>query len=259
MSSWANLHANKQRKGPTISSYLEISTDDDLFTNLLRFSYVFVAKQRSAEPMYVYDKKGMVQNLLKVSPVVHYIKEVPSTASNILYDIDSCVKVLQTMNVSTVRKTVQSINILNSEKELLVQNNLKSNLVNASQFDCGIVLDVSGSAVQAVNALKIFQARTFKKTLKIFVMTNNYHYLHEFVTKGDKSWTFASLMKNKMPETEEAMTLKILSDTYLMQSIPHIFVTPSTSVGRYLYLTTKSISAMDSSVNSLDGENFSIL
>lgn len=259
MSSWANLQVNKQRKGPMISSYLEITSDDDLFTNLLRFSYVFVAKQRVAEPMYVYDKKGILQNLLKVSPVVHYVKEVPSTASNILYDMTSCVNILKSMNTTTLRKTIQSINIINSEKELLVQNNLKSNLLSASQFDCGIVLDVSGSAVQAVKALKTFQTRTFKKTLKIFVMTNNFHYLHEFVTHGDKSWTFASLMKNKMPSDEDSIYLKMLSDTYLMQSLPHIFVSPSTSVGKYLYLTTKSISAMDSSVNTLDGENFSII
>lgn len=257
MTSWANLQVAKQRKGPTITSYFEVQ-GDDLFSNLIDFSYTFVSKQRSAEPMYVYDKKGMIQTLLKVNPVIHYVKEVPTSASNIHYDMNSIKQSIQNVNSNTLRKTIQSINILNSEKELLVQNNLKSNVIGSSQFDVGLVLDISGSAMQAVKALKDFQARTYKKTLKIFIMTDNIHYLHDFVRNGDKTWTFSSLMRNKMPEGEEAYTLKHLSEVYLLQNIPHLFLNTKTPVGKYLYLTSKTMSSMDSSIQNLDGSSVSV-
>lgn len=252
MTSWANLQVSKQRKGPIITSYFEVQ-GDDVFANLVDFSYTFVSKQRSAEPMYVYDKNGIIQNLIKVSPIIHYTKEIPANASNIHNDMNTVVNSIRNINTNTLRKTIQSINVINAEKELLVQNNLKSNLINASQFDVGIVLDVSGSALQAARALKDFQNRTYKKSLKIFVMTDNIHYLHDFVSNGDRTWTFASLMKNKMATDAESRFLKRLSEIYALQSIPHIFLNTQTAVGKYLYLTTKTMSSIDSSVNNLDG------
>lgn len=257
MTSWANLQVAKQRKGPLISSYFEVQ-GDDLFSNLVDFSYTFVSKQRSAEPMYVYDKKGMIQNLIKVSPIIHYVKEIPSSATNIHHDMTSIKQSIQNVNMNTLRKTIQSINIFNSEKELLVQNNLKSNVIGSSQFDVGIVLDVSGSALQAVKALKAFQARTYKKTIKIFVMTDNIHYLHDFVINGDKSWTFSSLMRNKLTTDPESMSLKMLSEVYLLQQIPHLFLNTQTSLGKYLYLTSKMMTSMDSSIQNLDGSVLSV-
>jgi hypothetical protein len=233
-----------------VSSYYEpISTDYAEAT--LQFLYSYVYTQRTASPFYIHDTSNLFQPLLKSSPVLHYLKETPSSGLNLAINPDSLASVLKPMSFATLKRTVTSIYQFNGQTEQRLDAFLSNYGLSKPAFDVGIVLDISGCVPAVIAGLKSLQVRTGKKSLKVFVMTDSIELIREFATTGDKSWSYVSLLRNDPPKDAEARLYKTLAELRILQSVDYLVVRFSTPLGKLLYLTNSKIQ-MESQVVSVD-------
>jgi hypothetical protein len=254
MSSWANLKVVPlQKKESSVRSFF--ATSDDYATSALEFLYSFIYTQRSAEPFYIYDSHGYAQPLLKSSPILHYLKEKPTNPSS---DVQQMAPVLNTMNLASLKRSINSIFQYNGETSYKIDTFLTNFGLLRQTYDVGIVLDISGCVPSVVSGLKTIQKRTGKKTLKVFVMTNDTNLLREFATAGDPSWTYVSMMQTKMPQDKDYKLTKTLAELKLMQQMEYLVFRIGSPLGKLLYLTSQKIST-ESQVVSVDGQKWKAL
>ena len=161
--------------------------------------------------------------------------------------------VINAMNQNTMKRTVNSIFQYNGETEFKIDTLLSNFGLNRQSFDVGIVLDISGCVPQVVSSLKTFQKRTGKKTLKIFITTQDMNLLREFAQKGDSSWNYLSMMRDGPASSALGMQgpappFKAPAELKLMRQIETVFVRYSNPLGKLLYLTSEN------AVISFDGQ-----
>jgi hypothetical protein len=256
MSSWANLHSQPlgKKKEIPIRMYLNPLTSE-YSDALLSFLYGFVYTQRNAEPFYIHDAFGQFQPLLQTNPILHYVKEVPSAGSN-LYTDPSVASLINSLSLNALRKSVTSIFNYNAETDANVrQFLLNMGLLQQQNFDVGIVLDVSGCVPAVLSHLTALQKRTNKKTLKIFVATDQMDLLREFATKGHPSWTFVSMMRQNAPTDRKYTLMKTLAEIRLLRGIEYVAVRFASPLGKLIYLTSQKITT-ESQILSLDGRGW---
>ncbi|NBO60707.1 MAG: hypothetical protein EBU82_07025 [Flavobacteriia bacterium] len=221
----------------------------------LGFLYSFLYCQRNAEPFYIHDTLGYFQPLLKTSPILHYLKTVPSTVPNLNSDPQRFAPVLNAMSLPSLKRTIDSIFQYNGETLYKIDTFLSNfNLLKPS-FDVGIVLDVSGCVPIVITGLKQIQRRTNKKTLKVFVMTENMELLREFATTGDPSWTYTSLMRIGAPKDKEYQLTKVLAELKIMKQIEFLAFRFASPLGKLLYLNSEKVNT-ESQVISVDGQGW---
>lgn len=257
MSSWANLKATPlKKKEPSVRSY--VSSSEDYITSTLGFLYSFAYSQRMAEPFYIHDTHGHFQPLLKTSPILHYLKEKPSTGQDLASDLQQMAPVVNNLSLASLKRTVSSIYQMNAETDYKVDTFLTNFGLLRQSFDVGIVLDISGCVPAVVTGLKALQKRTGKKTLKVFVMTNDMNLLREFAQKGDPSWSYLSMMRDKAPQDSDYKLTKVLAELKLMQQMEYLAVRFGSPVGKLLYLTNQKI-VSETQVISVDGQKWKAL
>lgn len=251
MSSWANLRSTSLKKKEVPIRYFYAPLSSDYADATLSFLYSFLYTQRTAEPFYIYDTFGYFQPLYQFSPILHYMKEAPTTGSNLVTD-SGVMPVINTLSLATMRRNASSILQLNGETDLNVKQFLTNLGVQQTKFDVGIVLDMSGSVPIAISALHALQKRTNKKTLKVFVATDDMNSLKEFAMKGHPSWSYVSLLRQGQPSDAKYLLLKTLAELRMLQSLEYVAVRFGTPLGKLIYLTSKSIT-MEGQILSLDG------
>lgn len=254
MTSWANRTSLPiKKKDFAITSYYE-PVSDNYAESTLSFLYSYIYSQRTASPFYIYDTKGFFQPLLKGSPILHFIKESP-TGSNMATDMESIQKTIQNGNLTSLKRNIASIYQFNGATEGKLDSFFSNFGILKQTFDAGIVLDISGCVPNVINALKMLQKRTGKKTMKVFVMTDSMVMLKEFAGNGDKTWSYVSLLRNNPPKDSEYALLKTLAEIRILQGIEYLVVRFSTSLGKLLYLTSGLIQ-MESQIISVDGSSW---
>lgn len=255
MSSWANMNSvSLKKKEPNIRSYFS-SSSNDYATSTLAFLYSFIYTQRNADPFYIHDTEGYFQPLLKTSPVLHYIKEVPSSGTNFFSDMTQTMPILNSMNLMSLKRAIAGVLQYNNQTSLKIESILSSFGLFKRTFDVGIVLDVSGCVPLVVSGLKTLQRRTGKKTMDIFVMTDNMELLREFALSGDPSWSYVSMMKNNSSKEKEYQLTKTLAELRIMQDIDYLAFRFASPLGKLLYLTSTKVN-MESQVISVDGASW---
>lgn len=255
MSSWANRTVLPMKKKDfPVSSYYE-PLSNDYADATLHFLYSYVYTQRTADPYYIHDTHNYFEPLLKTSPVLHFLKETPSSGTNLATDLPLLAATLKPINLITLKRSIASIYQFNGMTEAKLEAFLSNYGLLKQTFDVGIVLDVSGSVPQVISSLKRLQTRTGKKSLKIFVMTDSMDLLRDFAMTGEKSWTYVSLLRNDPPRGLEATLYKTLAEIRILQGLDYLVVRFSTSLGKLLYLTSSKIQ-MESQVVSVDGSSW---
>jgi hypothetical protein len=243
-----------KKKEIPIRFYLNPLTSD-YSEALLSFLYGFVYTQRSAEAFYIHDSFGQFQPLLQSNPTFHYLKESPTTGSN-LYTEPSVAPIINAVSLATLRKSVNSIFNYNAETDANVkQFLLNMGLLQQQNFDVGVVLDISGCIPAVLSQLTALQKRTNKKTLKIFVATDQMDLLKEFAMKGHPSWSFVSLLRQTAPTDRKYALMKTLAEIRLLRGIEYVAVRFGSSLGKLIYLTSQKIT-MESQILSLDGHSW---
>ena len=253
MSSWANLKSIPSKKKESVRTYFSSSTTD-YASATLEFLYSHIFSQRNAEPFYVYDKEGFFQPLLQTSAVIHYIKEEPPAGLNLATHLSMTTPTVSSMSLNAVKRATTSVLQYNGQTQDRLNDALsKYGLVKPS-FDVGVILDISGCVPLVFSALRTFQKRTGKKTLKVFVSTDSLELLREFATKGDPTWTYVSLIRTGVPPT----LVKTLCELKLLQEIDFIVGKFSNPMGHLVYLTSPKLT-IESQFLSVDGSRWKAL
>ncbi len=255
MSSWANRSVIPQKKTERNFSVFYEPTSDNYIEATLSFLYGYAYTQKTAEAYYINDSKRFFQPLLKVSPILHYLKDTPTSGVNLASDSQRMASVLNTMNLQTLRRHVQSIYQLNGQTFQKLEAFLSNYGMTKQTFDVGIVLDISGCVPQVISAVHSIQKRTGKKTLKIFAMTDSVDLLKEFAINGDKSWSFVSLLRTEVPSDKEYPLYKRIAELKTLQGIDYLVARFSSPIGKLLYLTSERIQ-MESQIVSVDGSTW---
>jgi hypothetical protein len=257
MTSWLSRTSQPMKqKDFQISSFYEPTTSS-YAEDTLHFLYSYAYTQRNANPFYIHDTNFYFQPLLKTSPILHYLREAPSSAINLAKTPDAIATTLQSMSLPALRRTIGSIYQFNGMTNAKVEAFISNFGPLKQTFDAGIVLDASGCVANVIRELKAFQKRTGKASLKVFVATDNLDLLKEFAFTGDKSWSYVSFNRTEPPKDKEAALLKTLSEIRLLQQIPYLVVKFSTALGKLLYLTSSQIQ-MESQISSIDGSTWKI-
>lgn len=255
MTSWANMTSvSLKKKEPTIRSFFS-SPSDDYAATTLAFLYGFVYTQRSAEPYYIRDAKGFLQPFLKTSPILHFLKEEPSTGTNLAYEPDTFAPIVNTISFQQLKRMIASIYQFNGETIYKIDAFLSSFGMLRQTMDVGIVLDVSGCVPTIVSGLKALQKRTGKKQMRIFAMTDNIELLREFAQAGDPSWSFVSLNRPNAPTTQDYKLTKILAELKLMQDIEFLAFRFSSPLGKLLFVTSQKVNT-EGQVIAVDGQRW---
>lgn len=251
MTSWANRGVNLQKKLERNISVFYEPTSDDFAKNTLHFLYGFAYSQRSAESYYIKDTYRQFQPYLKVSPILHYLKESPASGSNLDTDLSGMAPVLNSLTLSSLRRTLGSIYQWNGQTEAKIEQFISNFGPLKQVFDVGIVLDASESVSEVIAGLQSLQKRTGKKTMKIFVSTDSLDVLREFAALGDKTWSYSSFLRFEPPKDAEAVLLKKMAELKVLQTIEYLVCRLRSPYGKLLYLTSK-ILQMESQVINLD-------
>lgn len=255
MTSWLNRSSlPMKQKEFAISSFYEPNTSS-YAEDTLQFLYSYVYTQRNAEPFYIHDRNNHFLPLLKTNPVLHYLKESPSSGKNLSNDPDSLASILSKINLPTLRRSVGSIYQFNGMTDAKIEATLSNFGLLKQTFDVGIVLDISGCVPGVIQSVKTLQKRLGKQSLKIFIAVNDLDLLKEFVLTGDKSWSFVSLNRVGAPKDRDTALYKTLAELRILQQVPYIVVKFSTALGKLLYLTSPSIQ-MESQILSPDGSSW---
>ena len=257
MSSWANLRTvSTKKKEPTIRFYF--SSSDTYADATLAFLYSVLYTQKSAEPIYVHDTQGFFQPLLKVNPTLHYVKEAPSSGTNLNDDLSQMALVLQNISFASLKRSVASLYQFNQQTFARVEAVMSNFGVLRQTFDVGLVLLEPSDVQAAIDGLKRLQKRTGKKSFHIFVMTQDVDLLREFAFNGDKSWTFMSTLRQDMKTDKESMLIKTLCDISLLQKVDYLAIQIKSAIGKLLYLTNEKIT-LENQVVSLDNTSWKVL
>jgi hypothetical protein len=254
MTSWANMNqVSLKKKEPTIRSYF--SSSEDYATSSLQFLYSFIYSQRSAEPFYIYDTHGYFQPLLKTSPILHFTKTMPVNATDLTKEMFQMSTVLNSMNLTTLKRIVSSVFQYNGETLFKIESFLRNFGLLQQTFDVGIVLDISG-CVPSINAgLLKLQKRIGKKSLHVFVMTDDMELLRQFAMTGDSSWTYKSMMRYESPTDKQYALFKTLGELKLMQKADYLVCRLGSPLGKLLFLTSEKVNT-ESQVVSVDGQGW---
>jgi hypothetical protein len=251
MSSWANLRSVPAKKKEQTIRYYFASNSSDYAASTLGFLYSLLYTQRSAEPFYVYDSQGYFQPILQGNPVVHYLKEIPATGTNLVEEKGLLSPVLSPLKFTSLKRNIQALYEFNSETKGKIDAFLANFGVIRQKYDVGLVLSDSTDVANAFGELKKLQKRLGKKTLNIFVATESIDLLREFATGGDPSWSYMSLLRYGAPTEKDYLFLKTLADITLLQTIEYLAVNLSSPLGKLLYLTNEKITT-ESQIISLD-------
>ena len=257
MSSWANLHSQVGKKKESPVRVFFSNPSSDFADATLSFLYAYLYTQRSAEPFYIYDSFGYFQPFYQYSPILHYMKEAPSAGMN-LYTDPAVTPLVNSLSLSTIRRSATSLLQYNGETDANVKQFLLNLGIQKQSYDVGIVLDISGCISSVLPALHTFQKRTNKKTLKVFVATDQLDLLREFAMKGDPSWSFVSLLRQTQPTDRKYFFLKTLAELEVLRSLETVAVRLGTPLGKLIYLTSKAIT-LESQLLSLDGKSWKAL
>lgn len=256
MSSWANLHiVPTKKKELTLRYYFDSSSSTDYVSSTLAFLYSLLFTQRSAEAFYAYDSQGFFQPLFKANPVIHYLKEMPSTGTNLYEDLYQIAPVLSSMSYTNLKRSIKALYVLNSETNARIDVFLSNFGVIRQQYDVGLVLEDPVDVEKAISGLKLLQKRIGKKTLTVFVATNNMDLLRKFAQEGDPSWSYMSMMRHNAPTDKQYKLLKTLGELSILQKINYLALRFSSPLGKLLYLTSDAVTT-ESQVISLDGSSW---
>lgn len=258
MSSWANLRAIPSKKKEQTIRYYFAASSSDYASSTLAFLYSLLFTQKSAEPFFAYDKEGYFQPLLKVNPVIHYLKEVPSIGTNLYEDLFQVVPVLKPISFATLKRTIKSMYEFNSETNARIDVFLSNFGVIRQQYDVGLILEDAADVTAAFAGLKLLQKRIGKKTLNVFVVTDNIELLKQFALGGDPSWSYMSMMRNNQPTDKNFTLMKTLAEINLLQKIGFLAMRLSSPLGKLVYLTSDQVSS-ESQVVSLDKSSWKVL
>jgi hypothetical protein len=253
MSSWANRGVSlaKAQESP---SHPFFSPSEDFASSALAFLYWSIYHQRSAEPFYIYDPQGALQPVFQGNPSHHFLKE-PSSGSQLSSTAKETSALLSSLPLSTLKRLVTTTFVYTPQTRAQIDRYLAGSGFRSQLFEVGVVLDVSGSVPKVIQSIKTLQTRLGKKTLSVFIATEDLSLLQEFAKKGDPTWTYRTLIRPGAPRSRESDQMKRLAELQILQSVGSLVLSLRSATGKLLYLTNQTL-ATPSHLVSWDGSSW---
>jgi len=178
---------------PTFFSDLSDCTDiASMYMNVLG-TYIFA--QRMGEPAILLETTGLIENTLKFNPQLRIVDKALDNSS--LIHRNSIKDMTDAMVFSDVKKYATNIFQYTPAFNSSIMGILEKASIK-SIFDIGVHLSCDSSGTQLafyVDALKVFQKRTKKSALSVYVKASSYDLVQQFQSLCDPSWKLTTLSK----------------------------------------------------------------
>lgn len=281
MSSWANRNVVRpQTQIGDMGPFFQTSMAG-FCSNFNEFVLAYLYCKRKGIPFQVVDKPNCVslnhsllEPILKIHPDITYLKQCPEVGklqrSDMLKDTSFTAEEFQ-----TAAKTIFQ---LNKDTDMKIAEFFKSRKFPLqTKFDVGLHIrsgdKITKGEMKAipletyVQALEQVAKKLKKTTLNVFVMTDNTTVFQKLSAKLPRTWTLYTLQEEYIytrtghsQGTFNLLSTRIRNESYIqflaeleiMKRLPHLVVTFSSNIGRWLYITNQ-VAAKDDIV-SLDEE-----
>lgn len=280
MTSWGGNRSFAQAKKVQESvSYFQ-TTQGGFCSNFNLLFAAYVNATKTSEPLYVHDFPNSVsetlplfQTILKENSTIKYLKDIPPNSKQ-LGSVNS--QFLNSTNIQTLKRMARDLFFYNSDTQEKIMSLIRSAGLERTAFDIGVHIR-SGDKITTgemktlaisdyVQALQTFSGRLGKKTLNVFVMTDNLRLFEELKSKCPSNWLFVTLQEpspytlnghtqynfNTLPSAKRLeLFYQFLTELHILQNTPNLIVTYSSNIGRFLYLSSRFTHTSDS-ILSLD-------
>ena len=238
MSSWI-IAKNKQRKKITvITKYHDTSLSGDVFNMYLDYLGAYCYSQKMGETCNVWDSNGLIKDSLKLTPQVRLLKEKPEADP-------LSVKEYKTLTDKLTFKEIQKI----AAGLIIYDDSLNRSVIKVLDtlgikkiFDMGIQL-VTGAnedlLKRFVALVRVFQAKSKKEKLDIYVMADSYSSVVEFQKFCDPSWKITSLSKNT-PRNSSENFIQVLAEVQIMSALTALILDFNRPVDKFIYLMRRN-------------------
>jgi hypothetical protein len=148
------------------------------------------------------------------------------------------------MKFKDVQKFASSLMVYDNDLNQSVVQYLKKAGVNGL-FDLAIHImkDPAGPDIALMkkyaSLIRVYQVKTKKTNLNIFVMSDNYTTVTQFQTYCDSTWKISSLSKNPVKNNSEEF-IKAFAEIQVMTAVPALILDFQRPVDRFIYLMQRN-------------------
>ena len=202
MSSWIRASKGKPLGKPVVrpTLYTDLSQCTDLPSMYLNTLGSYIFTQRLGETAILVDPTGLISTTLKYNPQIRVVDKPQENSSPI--NTGSIKDMTDAMPFSDIKKYAISIFQYAPAFNQSIMQTLERGAIK-SVFDIGvhITCDSSGTELPLyVDAIKVYQKRTRKPTLSIYVKAESYAVVTQFQALCDPSWKLTSLSKTPVTD-----------------------------------------------------------
>jgi hypothetical protein len=226
---------------PSVTKYHDTSSSPDVFSMFLNYIGAYVYSQKMGETCNVWDTDGTLKNTLRMNPQVKLLKEKPELEALSLSEYKN---ITSSMKFKDVQKFASSLMVYDNDLNQSVVQYLKKAGINGL-FDLAIHImkDPAGPDIalmkKYVSLIRVYQVKTKKTNLNIFVMSDNYTTVTQFQTYCDSTWKISSLSKNPVKNNSEEF-IKAFAEIQVMTAVPALILDFQKPVDRFIYLMQRN-------------------
>lgn len=238
MSSWI-IAKNKQRKKVTvITKYHDTSLSGDVFSMYLDYINAYIYCQKIGETCNVLDSNGLIKESLKLTPQVRLLKEKPEVDP---LTVDEYKTLTNKLTFKEIQKIAASLIVYDDALNRSVVKSLDKVGIKTI-FDIGIQL-VTGAddalLKRFVDLVRVFQLKSKKDKLNIYVMADSYDSVTKFQKACDPSWKLTSLSKN-IPRDSSENFIQVLAEVQIMTALSALILDFNRPVDKFIYLMQRN-------------------
>lgn len=241
MSSWIVAKNRPMKTKPSVMKYHDTSSSPDVFSMFLDYIGAYVYSQKMGEICNVWDADGTLKSTLRLHPQIRLLKDKPELEALSLAEYNT---ILRPMKFKDVQKLASSLMVYDNDLNQSVVQYLKKSGVNGL-FDIAmhIMKDPAGPDIALMkkyaSLIRIYQVKTKKDNLNIFVMSDNYTTVTQFQTYCDSTWKITSLSKNPLKNNSEEV-IKAFAEIQVMTAVPALILDFQRPVDRFIYLMQRN-------------------
>lgn len=260
MTSWGGTRQFAlQKKTQEPVSFFQ-TTQDDVCSNFNLLFLAYTTAVKNTLQLYVHDVPNpvgesfpLLQSILKDNSTIKYLKEIPPN-SRALDPMKLAKEFPNTINFQTLKRMARDLFFYNGDAQEKIMSRIRGAGLERTLFDVGV--HIQGDR-DYVTALQTFAKRLGKPNLSIFVMADSANEVETLKRRSPPNWSFTTFQTTP-PSTRQELFYQYLTELHILQNIPNLVLSYSSSVGRFLYLTSRFSHTADSIV-SLDVRQWSIV
>ena len=275
MTSWAGNRGFAPLKKKEEAKIYFQPTQDGIGSNMNRLFYAYVHAAKNSEPLYVYDHPNcigpdfpMFERILKDNSTIKYIKQLPDGSRQLRTSEYENQQIISSIPFQRLKQMARDFYLYNGETQGKIMEQIQSAGLARTLFDVGVHIrtgDKGKVSIQDyVTAIRSLAARIGKTNLNIFVMTDNLNAYAQLTKTSPSSWNFTTLQEPGSytanghtpvafaalsPNDRQKQFYAFLTDMHIVQNIPNLVVSFSSSIGRFLYLTNRFTTSKENCVS----------